>query len=94
MTAASDAPTVIMQTVQLNMAGLTLPYTLLLPMTLIAYNGQNRQLTISSATPTLPQPIINWLQQSAQHRGLITAMIPATSAGSAAAVVAGSSTTA
>lgn len=68
-----------MQTVQINSTGLTLPYALLLPMALIAHNGHQRQLTIASTTLTLPQPIVNWLQQSVQHRHLISAIIPPSS---------------
>lgn len=63
-----------MQTVQLT-PGLTLPYQLLLPMSLIKYNSNSRQLVIRSNTLDLPQPIVVWLQISAQHRGLLSAII-------------------
>ena len=63
-----------MQTVQLT-PGLTLPYELLLPMSLIKYNSNSRKLVIQSNTLDLPQPIVVWLQLSAQHRGLLSAII-------------------
>ena len=59
--------------------GLVTPLStsLLLPMRLIVYNHGNRKLVITSATMDLPQPIVVWLQESVQYRGLIDRILPA-----------------
>jgi hypothetical protein len=63
-----------MQTVRLNTTQ-GFPLELLLPMRLIIYNAGSRKLVITHDAIDLPQPIVLWLQESAQHQRLIDRIV-------------------